>query len=49
MKDFVKLSQLEDVITQMNGVFKLLEGRIEKLEAAAAAKPTISRAKKEEK
>ena len=49
MKDLVQLSQLEDVITQMNSVFKVLEGRIEKLEAAAAAKPTISRAKKEEK
>ena len=49
MKDFVKLSQLEDVITQMNGVFKILEERIEKLEAASVAKPTLSRAKKEEK
>lgn len=49
MKDFVKLSQLEDVITQMNSVFKVLEGRIEKLEAAAAAKPTISRAKQGDK
>lgn len=49
MKDLVKVSQLEDVITQMNGVFKVLEARIEKLEAASAAKPTISRAKKEDK
>lgn len=48
MKDFVKLSQLEDVITQMNGVFKVLEARIDELEAAKA-KPTLSRAKKEEK
>ena len=42
MKDFAKIEQLEDVITQMNAVFKLLEARIEKLEAAAA-KPKLTR------
>ncbi len=47
MKDFVKTPQLEDVVAQMNGVFKVLEARIEKLEADKA-KPTLSR-KKEEK
>ena len=47
MKDFVKTSQLEDVITQMNGVFKVLEARIDKLEAEKA-KPVLSRVKKDD-
>lgn len=45
MKDFVKIEQLQDVVTQMNNVFKVLEGRIEKLEAEAAkpARKTITK------
>ncbi len=48
MKDFVKIEQLEDVVTQMNAVFKLLEGRIEKLEEAAAKKPLSRKPAKKE-
>jgi hypothetical protein len=45
VKDFVKIKQLEDVVAQMNGVFKVLEERIVKLEADAAkpARKTISK------
>ena len=45
MKDFAMIEQLEDVVTQMNRVFKLLEGRIEELEKA---KPTPQRTTKKE-
>lgn len=45
MKDFAKMEQLEDVVTQMNQIFKLLEGRIEELEKA---KPLTRRAPKKE-
>jgi hypothetical protein len=45
VKDFVKIKQLEDVVAQMNGVFKVLEDRIAKLEAEEAkpARKTISK------
>ena len=42
MKDHVKIQQLEDVVNQMNSVFKHLTDRIEKLEAAQA-KPAPKR------
>lgn len=45
MKDFAKIEQLEDVVTQMNQVFKLLEARIEELEKA---KPLARRTTKKE-
>ena len=45
MKDFVKIEQLSDVVVQMNSVFKQLEARLDKLEAAAKqpARKTISK------
>ncbi len=46
MKDLVKVKQLEDVVTQMNGIFNDLLKRIEKLEAAQA-KPARPAAKKD--
>ena len=46
MKDFGKIKQLEDVVTQMNSIFADLVKRIEKLEAEQA-KPARSAAKKE--
>lgn len=49
MKDFVKVKQLEDVVTQMNSIFKNLTDRLEKLEAEAAKPAPRSSAKKEEK
>lgn len=49
MKDFVKVQQLEDVVTQMNSIFKHLTDRLDKLEAEAAKPAQRSSAKKEEK
>lgn len=46
MKDFVKIQQLEDVVNQMNSIFKSLTDRIEKLEAEQAKPTTKPAAKK---
>ena len=46
MKDFVKINQLEDVVNQMNSIFKSLTDRIEKLEAEAAKPAPKAAAKK---
>lgn len=46
MKDLVKVKQLEDVVTQMNAIFREMTVRLEKLEAAQAkpaAKPTAKK------
>ncbi len=47
MKDLVKVKQLEDVVTQMNAIFREMTTRLEKLEAEAAKPATKSAAKKD--
>ena len=46
MKDFVKIKQLEDVVTQMNAIFREMTVRLEKLEAEQAKPAPKTAAKK---
>ena len=47
MKDLVKVKQLEDVVAQMNAIFREMTQRLEKLEAAQAKPATKPAAKKD--
>jgi hypothetical protein len=47
MKDLVKVKQLEDVVVQMNAIFREMTTRLEKLEAAQAKPATKAAAKKD--